>query len=216
MASVMNCNGSFAVTLDYDGFATGVNGLGPGTRVALWTRGCGIGCKGCMTKILWPKGEARPIEPLAEQLIAALRGTDGLSISGGEPFDQPEELAYLIDLIRKDSDVHVFCYSGYRIDRLRERPEALGLLDRLDMLMDGPYVDTQPTEKPWRGSDNQELHLLSERAKQAAAPPEDWRKIQLQPLSDGSVRLIGIPKRGDLARLSQALRQKGLRLGSEL
>jgi anaerobic ribonucleoside-triphosphate reductase activating protein len=202
------------VTLDYDGFATGVTGLGPGTRTVLWTRGCGIGCKGCMTKILWPTGERRPIEPLAEQLIPVLRSCDGLSISGGEPFDQPEELAHLIDLIREDHDVHVFCYSGYRLERLKERPEAVGLLDRLDMLMDGPYVDSLPTEKPWRGSDNQELHLLSERAK--ADAPEDWRKIQLQPLSDGSVRLIGIPKRGDLVRLSQALRQKGLRLGSEL
>ena len=204
------------MTLDYDGFASGVTGLGPGTRVVLWTRGCGIGCKGCMTKILWPKGERRPIEPLAEQLIGVLRGTDGLTISGGEPFDQPLELAHLIDLIREDHPVDVFCYSGYRIDRLRERPDACRLLDRLDMLMDGPYVDSLPTEKPWRGSDNQELRLLSERARQAANPTQDWRKIQLQPLANGTVRLIGIPKRGDLARLSEALHQKGLRLGSEL
>lgn len=204
------------MTLDYDGFATGVTGLGPGTRVALWTRGCGIGCKGCMTKILWPTGERRPIEPLAKELIAALKGSDGLTISGGEPFDQPQELAYLIDLIREDHPVHVFSYSGYRLDRLQERPEVQELLRRLDMLMDGPYVDTQPTEKPWRGSDNQELHLLSERARAELPATEDWRKIQLQPLANGDVRLIGIPRRGDLARLSEALHQKGLRLGSEL
>ena len=204
------------MTLDYDGFATGVNGLGPGTRVVLWTRGCGIGCKGCMTKILWPQGERQDIEPLIEQLIPHVKKSDGLTISGGEPFDQPLELSYLIDRLRQHHDVHVFCYSGYRLDRLEERTEAQELLKRLDMLMDGPYVDSLPTEKPWRGSDNQELHLLSERARQEATLPQDWRKLQLQPLANGDVRLIGIPQRGDLQRLQAALNQKGLRLGSEL
>src|SRR5437764_4897973 len=118
MANDTSWSGSYAVTLDYDGFATGVKGLGPGNRVVLWTRGCGIGCKGCMTKILWPKGEEREIDPLIEQLIPHLKTHDGLSISGGEPFDQPLPLSYVIDKLPEDHNVHVFCYSGYRFDSL--------------------------------------------------------------------------------------------------
>ena len=203
------------MTLDYDGYATGVKGLGPGTRVALWVRGCQIGCVGCMTKYLWPHGEARPIEPLVEQLGSLLQKCDGLTISGGEPFDQCDELCFLIDRLRADNDVHVFCYSGYRLPRLQEREESRRLLERLDMLMDGPYVDTRPTEKPWRGSDNQQLHLLSERAKAEKIEEADWRQLQLQPMNGGAVRLIGIPKRGDIGRLRTALAEKGLQLGSD-
>jgi anaerobic ribonucleoside-triphosphate reductase activating protein len=201
------------MTLDYDGFATGVQGLGPGTRVVLWVRGCGIGCPGCMTKELWANGQGRPIEALVEQMLPHVQACDGLSISGGEPFDQALELSQLIDSLRAHVDVHVLSYSGYRIERLRRRPEAKELLSRLDMLMDGPYVQERATEKPWRGSDNQRLHLLSGRAK---APQEgDWRQLQLQPLADGSVRLIGIPRRGDMEKLREALSAKGLVLRSE-
>lgn len=202
-------------TLDYDGFATGVQGLGPGTRVVLWVRGCGIGCPGCMTKNLWAAGEPRPMEPLVEEMLPHLRLCDGLTISGGEPFDQPLALAELIDRLREKIDVHVFSYSGYRIERLSQNPDAQALLARLDMLMDGPYVQHLPTEDTWRGSANQRLHALSERAKVEDAGPADWRRIQLQPLANGSVRLIGIPKSGDYERLRESLTRKGLRLGHE-
>ena len=75
--------------LDYSGWAAGVHGLGPGRRVVLWVRGCSIGCPGCMTPELWAKVQPRPIEPLAEMLSGALQGHEGLTISGGEPFEQP-------------------------------------------------------------------------------------------------------------------------------
>lgn len=168
-----------------------------------------------MTKSLWSKGQARPIEPLLQEMLPHLLGSDGLTISGGEPFDQPLALARLIDRLRESADVHVFSYSGYRLERLKQSKEACELLARLDMLMDGPYVQDLPTEDAWRGSANQRLHALSERAK-AQQAPEDWRQLQLQPLADGSVRLIGIPKAGDYDKLRLSLHQKGLRLRSEL
>lgn len=149
-------------------------------------------------------------------MLPHLAQCDGLSISGGEPFEQPDQVASLVDVLREKLDVSVLAYTGFRLERLRRQPAAKALLGRIDMLMDGPFVEGLPTEKPWRGSDNQRLHLLSERARQTVMEETDWRQIQLQPLADGSVRLIGIPKRGDLERLRIALSGKGLRLRSEV
>jgi anaerobic ribonucleoside-triphosphate reductase activating protein len=166
-----------------------------------------------MTSDLWARQEPRPIEPLVEQLLPHLESSDGLSISGGEPFEQAPAVTELISQIRKRRDVHVLCYSGFKLETLRRRPDAAPLLASLDLLMDGPYLQHEANDKQWRGSDNQRLIPLSERAEATENLDdcfEETRSIQFQRLPDGSVRIIGIPKRNDMEVLSGLVEQLGL------
>ena len=199
--------------LDYSGYATRVRGLGPGERVVLWVRGCTIGCPGCMTPDLWAKGVARPIEPLAQELAAHLQSHDGLSISGGEPFQQPLEVANLLDRVRALVGTHVLCYSGFTIKHLRRNVEAAVLLSKIDVLMDGPYLQGKGNSKAWRGSDNQRMHLLTAQAMDATDElAGEKRELQIQSCADGSLRVIGIPRREDWAVFRHLLQQRGFRV----
>lgn len=202
--------------LDYAGYACPVEGLGPGRRLILWVRGCGRRCPGCIAPELWEPGEAQPIAPLALALRPLLSEVDGLTISGGEPFEQATALTALLDLLRNEQDVEVLVYSGYRLEELRALPDMEPLLSRVDLLIDSPFIDSEPNTLQWRGSDNQRVHLLSDRAQRYAgvenlAMPEP-RPLQLQILSPTSYRVIGIPRRGDVAAYRDAMAIRGVQV----
>ena len=86
--------------------------LGVGKRVGIWTSGCSIGCKGCMSKHTWEfdKSTKRDIEDIIEHI--SFYKTNKITISGGEPFDQ----IYLVNFLKrlKESGYKdILVYSGY-------------------------------------------------------------------------------------------------------
>ncbi|OPZ85657.1 MAG: anaerobic ribonucleotide reductase-activating protein [bacterium ADurb.Bin429] len=197
--------------LDYAGYACPVEGLGPGRRCIIWVRGCHRHCPGCVAPEMWETGEALSIEPLARELLPRLAGVDGLTISGGEPFNQTAALCALIDRLREELDVEVLVYTGFLLEELRAGGgDAAALLDRLDILIDGPFMEGEPNTLQWRGSDNQRVHLLSPRARRHAGqenlPMREPRPLQVQMVTPVSFRVIGIPRRGDVAAYRQAMK----------
>lgn len=195
--------------------------LGPGRRIGLWLQGCSIRCKGCVSRDTWPADPARamPVQALLDwcRRIAA-DGLDGVTLSGGEPFDQPKPLAALLDGLdawRRSAglDFDILCYSGYPLRTLEKKHAKL--LARLDALIPEPYADGRPLGKLWRGSDNQTLVPLSARgaARYAAhldAPQAaDAKRMQFA-VEDGKLWFIGIPHRGDMLLLEALCRQRGL------
>ena len=139
---------------------------GPGRRAVLFTQGCKRHCPGCQNRHLWPADggtEAAP-ETLAEILV-----NTGLpiTISGGEPFQQPVALGRLVATIKRlDPDRHVIIYTGYTLEELMFSGlfpkggliSALGVLFCADVLVDGPYVqELDSPEMQYRGSSNQRV-----------------------------------------------------------
>ena len=213
--------------LDLEDFASPVEGLGPGRRLILWVRGCPLACPGCMTPELWDAGAPqthRSPGEVAQQIAPLLRELDGLSISGGEPTLQARSLTQLIRALRAMEglqELEVLSYSGFSLEELRERGEEVALyLGELDLLVDGRFEQGTTNELQWRGSDNQRVHLLSKRARkhavQAATPMPERRPLQLQMLGSARFRLIGIPKRGDLAAYRGALASQGIKTRPDL
>lgn len=200
--------------LDFAGYAYPVEGLGPGKRLVIWVRGCQRRCAGCLSPELWAPGEARPVEEIAEELREYVQQADGLTISGGEPFDQCDGLAALIDQLRQETDLEVLIYSGYQYEELLERPSCQVLLTRTDILIDGPFMETAANTLQWRGSDNQRVWLLSPRAQQdhqqVNSPMPSSRPLQVQSLGAGSFRIIGIPRRGDMEAYKAVMAQRGM------
>jgi len=195
--------------------------LGPGRRIGIWLQGCSIGCKGCVSQDTWARDAGR--EMTVAQLLSWCRevgggALDGVTISGGEPFDQPQALAALLDGLirwRADSaaDFDILCYSGYPFARLQKAHEKL--LRKLDALIPEPYIDNQPLTHLWRGSANQPLLPLSARGRDRyaafVAAVADPAAKRMQATVDGErIWYVGIPARGDMAALEQSCAQRGV------
>ena len=192
-----------------------VTTLGPGQRIGIWMQGCSIHCPGCVSADTWSFG--RGVIALAElqQRIAEwLPRADGITISGGEPFDQPEALRELLRGLRATTEIDILIYTGYSLQNLP--PAALPLDGLVDALMTGPFVGAAAQTLPLRGSDNQELHLLTPLGKARftcfLAPTEQSPAFDLMFDEDGAVWLAGIPGRHDFQRLRSLLEEAGHRL----
>lgn len=199
--------------------------LGPGRRIGLWLQGCSIRCRGCVSQDTWTPDPGR--EMTVASLVSWCRkvgtaGFDGITISGGEPFDQPKALAALLaalDHWRNSDrlDFDILCYSGYPLATLQQRHARL--LARLDALIPEPFVEALPLTHKWCGSANQRLVPLSPRGEvrytgflEAAADDLDKR---IQVSVDGDrVWYVGIPARGDMATLEAGCRERGVDFAS--
>jgi len=140
---------------------------GPGVRATIWVQGCSILCPGCINADFLPDVPNRrvPAKSLAPHIIAD-QAIEGVSFSGGEPFEQAAGLAALCDLLRRERPELTFLsYSGYELDALRQMPDpgVARLLAHLDLLVAGPFLLAERGDFKWRGSGNKKIHFLSPR-----------------------------------------------------
>lgn len=145
----------------------GTRALGPGLRSVAWVQGCPFRCRGCIAPDWIPQRPARETAPadLAAELLAH-PGVTGFTFSGGEPMAQAAGLAAVITIARRQRDLTLICFSGYRLAELRDRPPGPGvaeLLAQTDVLIDGRYVAGRNDALGLRGSSNQQVHLLTGR-----------------------------------------------------
>ena len=135
---------------------------GPGFRFVVFMQGCEMRCEGCHNPGTWDMDGGA--ETTTDELIAEMRSnpmTDGLTLTGGEPFLQAEECATLAAAAR-ESGLNVWAYSGYTFEELLARagtePSVMRLLELTDVLVDGPFNLAERTlSLKWRGSKNQRI-----------------------------------------------------------
>lgn len=145
-----------------------VHSLGPGNRVCLWTQGCSKRCVGCISPELQPfSGPDVNEAQLARLLCQIARKNDctGLTVSGGDPFEQAGALLRLLKLVRKEFD-DILVYTGFRLQDIldgKTAAEGRDCLAYIDVLIDGPYLPERNTpDCVLRGSDNQAVIFLNE------------------------------------------------------
>ncbi|MBH0775967.1 4Fe-4S single cluster domain-containing protein [Nocardia bovistercoris] len=182
--------------------------LGPGTRFAIWVQGCPLTCAGCVSPQWLPfdGGERRTVAELAAEILAT--DTNGLTLSGGEPFAQAAGLAALVRTVRRERDLSVMCFTGFTLPRLRRLDDAgvAALLGEVDLLVDGPYVASKHGDLRWRGSSNQRIHQLTTRHAADLDGPDHSAGLQIEVLPDGTVHWLGVPAVADFrSRFEQAL-----------
>lgn len=173
--------------------------LGPFTRFALWVQGCLLRCPNCMTPDAqrFKAGNLYAIANLAREILA-IDDIEGLTVSGGEPFAQASALATLMDAVRASRDLGLILYSGYRLQELQNmaRSDAgiQGLLSRIDLLIDGPYIASSNDNAPLKGSANQNVIFLTDRYlnQQHQYEAGQPRTIELH-VDIGEHLLVGIP-----------------------
>jgi anaerobic ribonucleoside-triphosphate reductase activating protein len=179
------------------GFAAESRVNGPGRRVVIWVQGCTLACPGCFNPDTHPAaGASFPAADLARRVVAARSpATDGLTLSGGEPFQQAIALAEMCAAVRSAwPQVSLMAFTGYTLEALRgpeAPPGSNRLLASLDLLVDGPFEARHPDVRPWRGSANQRLWVLGRRP--ATPVPERARAAEIHVEPDGRVLLSGFP-----------------------
>ena len=138
---------------------------GPGLRFAVFVQGCSRRCPGCQNPQTHDPdgGSVYTVSELVQQMLSNPL-TDGLSLSGGEPFEQAEACRELAQAAHA-AGLNVWCWTGNSFEALRDSGSAAqkALLSEVDVLVDGAYLQQQRTlSLPWRGSSNQRVLLVLE------------------------------------------------------
>ena len=170
--------------------------LGPGQRLVIWVQGCCFDCPGCVAPDWIPQKQAQLIAPnkLADYILT-LPDLDGITVSGGEPMLQAEGLLELFSSLREKSNLSIICYSGFTLGQILAKNELIfpRLLQYIDVLIDGLYVDRLNDNLGFRGSSNQVVHFLSDRhISDRDLFVERKRDVEIHVQKD-SLLVVGVP-----------------------
>lgn len=139
-----------------------VNGIG--LRSVVFLSGCPHHCPECHNQMMqaYDYGEAIDESKIFSRIIKNKPLIDGITLSGGEPFEQSEALVSLVQKIKQEG-LTVWCYSGYTYEQLMQNKTKQTLLQLIDVLVDGPFVIAlkDPNLK-YRGSSNQHIYALKQ------------------------------------------------------
>ena len=137
---------------------------GEGVRTTLFVSGCRRGCPGCFNTEAWDFSAGKPFtREIEDKIIESLSASyvDGLTLLGGEPMEPENQTGLLPFLQRVRSrfpEKTIWCYTGYKFENLQKNPQQLALLQQIDVLVDGPFIEAlRDKDLFFRGSSNQRI-----------------------------------------------------------
>ena len=136
-------------------YGTSVDGIG--LRTSLYCAGCENHCVGCHNPQSWDEngGEAIEIEELFRLIVDA---DMNVTFTGGDPMFHPEGFIQLAQMIKEQTDKTIWCYTGYRFEKLLTHPLRRKLVELCDVIVDGRYIEAErDLSLHFRGSRNQRI-----------------------------------------------------------
>ncbi len=166
---------------------------GPGKRACIWVQGCSIRCKNCALPQTWPKdkGQKISVEELAENILN-IDEIEGVTFTGGEPFDQAKAL-FELGLILKRDGHSITTFTGYKLEDIMNSGDNSwkNFLSVIDLLIDSPYIyEKADYSRPLAGSSNQRYHFLSNRYNEKDLSSKSQR-IEIRIQKNGKISLNG-------------------------
>jgi len=140
---------------------------GPGLRFVLWTQGCSKGCKNCFNPETWSFEKYKSLTPLEIFELIKNSNVSGVTITGGDPLEQPEELLELLILLESlNLSNGIILFTGYTIDEINKDFLKRKSLDYIDVLIDGRFEKDKRISSSLRGSENQNIIYFSSKIKE--------------------------------------------------
>ncbi|MBE9052723.1 radical SAM protein [Nostocales cyanobacterium LEGE 11386] len=167
---------------------------GPGCRAVIWVQGCPRECPGCFNPDSWSFeiNQLISVDTLAKKILSKSRNT-GVTFSGGEPFWQAAALASLARKL-KAAGLNVMSFTGFTLKQLQSEsapPNSQELLEQLDILIDGPFVESLAINSPNSpvSSSNQRVNVFNPDLSDQITWASD--QIEVHILKDGSRIVTG-------------------------
>ena len=129
---------------------------GVGVRDVIFFQGCMHHCEGCHNPHTWNMKQGEPVlvSDIMEMLEAS---TNDVTISGGEPLLQLEDLLNLVRGLREFNGKHIWLYTGFTFEEIPFFIWEI-LSKYIDVVVDGKFVkDLADTNLQFRGSSNQRI-----------------------------------------------------------
>jgi anaerobic ribonucleoside-triphosphate reductase activating protein len=167
---------------------------GPGCRAVVWVQGCMRECPSCFNPDSWSFeiNQLISIDSLVKKILSNPQN-EGVTFSGGEPFWQAATLAEVARQV-KANGLNVMSFTGFTLDELQSDYAPAGaqaLLDQLDILIDGPYVESLAINDPKSpvSSKNQKVRILNPEFRDRISWASD--QVEIHILKDGSRIVTG-------------------------
>ena len=164
---------------------------GPGNRFVLWTQGCSKGCSECFNPETWSREIYKELSPT--QIFELIKNfeVDGVTISGGDPLEQEDELLELLMLLssmrlRKG----VILFTGFTRAEISSNFIREQCLKYIDVLVDGRYEKNLKIDFSLRGSSNQEFYSFSDKISSDELHFD--QEIEISSL-EGDIMMTGFP-----------------------
>ena len=137
-------------------YGTSVDGVG--LRTSIYCAGCENRCVGCHNPQSWDIANGREVD--VEEILEVILADPfaDVTFSGGDPMFQPQGFAELARAIKERSNKNIWCYTGYLFEQVIENPAQRELLEQVDVLVDGRFVEALMDDRlHFRGSSNQRI-----------------------------------------------------------
>lgn len=151
---------------------------GPGLRFSIYSAGCPNECPGCHNPESWNINNGRMMS--TKEIFEQIKSNPFVNVtfSGGDPMYQAAPFAELARMIKENTDKDIWCYTGYTFENIINNPLQKTLLSYIDVLVDGPFVQSLKDEKLlFRGSRNQRLIDVKKSLKQGKVTEYETQTI---------------------------------------
>lgn len=188
--------------------------LGPGNRFVLWVQGCNKRCKNCINPAgqTMEEGQLISVENIF-QMIYQQEGIQGVTISGGEPLLQFPAVFKLVMLIKEYTNLDIMLFSGYTYEEIKMQysKEILDLFfGKIDIFVDGEYIDELNDNQMYRGSGNQNIYFFTDKYRSFEDKILNTcnRDIEFEVENNTDVFLVGIPPRNFQEEFIASIKQE--------
>lgn len=134
---------------------------GPGIRTTFFLTGCDRNCPNCFNTEYMDFNHGKKWDIDAEKKVISylkLDQVEGLTVLGGEPFENPIGLLKALRNIKKEVDKPIWIYSGFVFEDLENMKIAREILEEIDVLVDGEFIEElKDLRLRFRGSSNQRI-----------------------------------------------------------
>lgn len=135
---------------------------GKGLRKVFFSQGCSHHCEGCFNQHTWEFAGGRMFD--MDELVQKVKDEpflDGVTFSGGDPFQQADKFAYLAKKLH-EANINIWAYTGYTFEELMKLAQTnhhiKQMINNVDVIVDGRFMKDKMSENlKYCGSSNQRV-----------------------------------------------------------